>query len=68
MIDDGEAIGITASFGGSNPTAIWYINDDKRKPRFVKMRNALVAGSISFDAFRGWWQAHQVRTDLTNDS
>jgi hypothetical protein len=56
MVDDGEAIGITASFGGSNPTAIWHIKDEKRKADTLKMRDSLVAGSISFDAFRTRWQ------------
>src|SRR6266478_253811 len=59
VIDDGEAIGITASFGGSSPTAIWFIKDEQRKPRFLKMRNSLLAGSVSFDSFYQWWQQHQ---------
>ncbi len=51
VIDDGEAIGITLSFGGDNLAAMWYIQDTNRRQRFLRIRNSLIEGSIAFSAF-----------------
>jgi hypothetical protein len=56
VIDHGEAIGITMSFGGNNLAAEWHIQAQNRKERFEGLCKALLHGSEQFAKFRQWWE------------
>jgi len=57
VIDHGEAIGITISFGGDNLAAEWHIQAQNKKQRFEGICHTLVQGSEQFAKFRQWWAA-----------
>jgi hypothetical protein len=55
VIDHGEAIGTTISFGGDSMAAEWYIQDQDRERRFEGICKSLTQGSEDFAKFREWW-------------
>src|SRR4029077_8335278 len=56
VIDHGEAIGITLSFGEPSLAAEWYIQDEDQKQRFEQMCRDLIGDSEEFSAFRKRWK------------
>ena len=56
VVDHGEAIGTTISFGGDSLAAEWYIQDQDRKRRFEGICKSLTQGSEEFSKFREWWK------------
>jgi hypothetical protein len=52
VIDKGEAIGITVSFGEGSTAAVWYIKDQNKRQRFLHICEALERGSIPFRDFK----------------
>jgi hypothetical protein len=56
VIDHGEAIGITVSFGEPNLAAEWYIHDENQKQRFEQICNDLKGDSEEFSTFLKRWK------------
>lgn len=51
IIDNGEAIGITLSFGSNNLVAEWYVQNHNRKQQFEGFRRMLVQASEALSTF-----------------
>jgi hypothetical protein len=60
VIDHGEAIGTTISFGGDSLAAEWYIQDKDRKRRFEGICRGLTLGSEDFSKFSQWWKENKL--------
>jgi hypothetical protein len=56
VIDQGEVIGVTMSYGQENLTAVWHFGDTSKKPRFEKTCKNLESRSKSADAIINWWE------------
>jgi hypothetical protein len=54
VIDEGEAIGVTVSYG-TNLQAKWFFQDEDRKRRFARTCEALESGSKSLKSILDWW-------------
>ena len=55
VIDRGEAIGVTVSYGSGNLRAQWFFGDPERKQRFQKMCDDLRKGSCTASEILKWW-------------
>ena len=67
VIDKGEAIGVTVSYGLGNLRAQWYFGDPERKLRFKKMCDDLERGSIKVSDVLKWWD-NLPAGETTNES
>jgi hypothetical protein len=54
MIDQGQVIGITMSFG-SQPQAAWYFDDADKKARLNRLREGLIESATPFKEFQKRW-------------
>lgn len=63
VIDRGEAIGVTESFGMGNLRATWYFGDAERKQRFHKMCEDLRRGSLKVSDILKWWDQTRGKTE-----
>jgi hypothetical protein len=63
VIDRGEAIAVTLSFGGDNLAAEWYIKDEDRKIRFEGLCKSLLRASEACPQFEEW-----VKRDKPNQT
>lgn len=55
IIDNGEAIGLTESFGRNNNSARWHFNNKAIADKYSHIRQSLINGSEPFNVFQTWW-------------
>jgi len=55
VIDGGDAIGVTTSYGQRNLRAVWYFADEDRKHRFQRTCDGLTNGSETAEEILKWW-------------
>jgi hypothetical protein len=60
MIDGGEVIGITMSFG-QQPQAAWYFDDENMKHKLESFRKGLVESALPFRMFEERWTSEAER-------
>jgi len=61
VIDRGDAIGVTMSFGPESMRAQWYFGDEERKPIFARICDGLTRGSRDVDEILERWEKDSDR-------
>lgn len=59
VIDGGDAIGVTMSYGAGSLRAQWYFDDEARTPLFQNICDSLESASLPAKEIITWWEARQ---------
>lgn len=66
VFDDGEAIGVTQSYGPGNLSARWYFKDSERKEKFTAICRNLLRGSKDAAEILDWWSRERQRVNKSD--